>query len=130
MRVGCVRRSYEEFAWGADEVRPLSKTGVNNNGHVGMTLVDSLDTLLWMNMTAEYARAVEWIAKEFKLDSRDEVSVFEYSVHLLGGLLSAYEMAKDVILLEKAAEVGDLLLQAFDKTSVFPAVRAVGATDA
>ena len=95
MRVGCVRRSYEEFAWGADEVRPLSKTGVNNNGHVGMTLVDSLDTLLLMNMTAEYARAVEWIAKEFKLDSRDEVSVFEYSVHLLGGLLSAYEMAKE-----------------------------------
>ena len=114
-----MRRSYEEFAWGADEVRPLSKTGVNNNGHVGMTLVDSLDTLLLMNMTAEYARAVEWIAKEFKLDSRDEVSVFEYSVHLLGG-----------ILLEKAAEVGDLLLQAFDKTSVFPTVRAVGATDA
>ena len=110
-------------------MRPLSKTGVNNNGHVGMTLVDSLDTLLLMNMTAEYARAEEWIAKEFKLDSRDEVSVFEYSVHLLGGLLSAYEMAKDVILLEKAAEVGDLLLQAFDKSSVFPGVRAVGASE-
>ena len=48
--------------------------------------------------------------------------MYEYSVHVLGGLLSAYEMTKEVVLLERATEVGELLLQAFDKTSVFPAV--------
>lgn len=122
--MGGVSGSYEEFAWGSDELKPLSKSGVNNNGHVGMTLVDSLDTLLLMNMTAEYARAVEWIKTGLRLDSKNEESVFEYSVHLLGGLISAYEMTNEVVLLEKASEVGELLMQAFDKTSVFPAVRA------
>ena len=95
---------------------------MNNNGHVGTTLIDSLDTLLMMTLTKEYAEALEWIKNDFALDSKDEVSVYEYSVHVLGGLLSAYEMTKEVVLLERATEVGELLLQAFDKTSVFPAV--------
>ena len=114
--------SYKSYAWGDDEILPLSKKGMNNNGHVGTTLIDSLDTLLLMNMTKEYAEALEWIKNDFALDSKDEVSVYEYSVHVLGGLLSAYEMTKEVVLLERATEVGELLLQAFDKTSVFPAV--------
>lgn len=34
---------------------------------LGLTLVDSLDTLLLMNMTAEFEEAREWVAWEMVL---------------------------------------------------------------
>ena len=37
---------YKEFAWGADHLQPITKSK-NNWLHLGLTLVDSLDTL-WM----------------------------------------------------------------------------------
>lgn len=38
--------SYARFAWGQDELRPLSKTGRMTFGDTGITIVDSIDTLL------------------------------------------------------------------------------------
>ena len=47
---------YEQYAWGMDELMPLSKGGRNSFGGVGATLVDALDTLLIMGMDAEFKR--------------------------------------------------------------------------
>jgi hypothetical protein len=41
---------YTSKAWGTDELKPQSGGGQNNWGGVGMTLVDSLDTLWIMGM--------------------------------------------------------------------------------
>lgn len=41
-------QGYEDYAWGWDELRPLSKNGTNNFGGLGATIVDSLDTLKMM----------------------------------------------------------------------------------
>ena len=35
---------------------------------LGLTLVDALDTLILMNLTAEYAEARAWIAADFDPD--------------------------------------------------------------
>jgi mannosyl-oligosaccharide alpha-1,2-mannosidase len=48
--------AYEKYAWGCDELQPLSRTGNNKFGGLGATLVDSLDTLLLMGMHEEYLR--------------------------------------------------------------------------
>lgn len=117
--------NYKDYAWGHDELLPLKQAGLDNNGQVGMTLVESLDTLWLMDMKEEFDLAVQWIETNLDLNSRDEVSVYEYNVRLLGGLLSAYELSKKPILLEKAIEVGDLILNAFDARSPFPAVGSV-----
>lgn len=115
-------KNYKQYAWGHDELLPLTKAGLDNNGHVGMTLVESLDTLWLLDMKDEFDEAVNWITSYMEIDSRDEVSVYEYNVRLLGGLLSAYELSKKEVLLEKAIEVGNLILKAFDSRSAFPAV--------
>lgn len=41
-------RGYEQYAWGHDELCPLTKTGKNSFGGLGATMVDSLDTLHMM----------------------------------------------------------------------------------
>ena len=98
--------SYQQYAWGSDELLPVSNAGLDNNGHVGITLVE----------------------ESLSLDVNMEVSAFDYNTRLLGGLLSAYELSRRGILLEKAVEVGDLLLRTF-KGSGFPAVGVIGVGD-
>ena len=120
--------SYQQYAWGSDELLPVSNAGLDNNGHVGITLVEALDTLWLMGMRKEFDAAVKWIRESLSLDVNMDVSAFDYNTRLLGGLLSAYELSRRGILLEKAVEVGDLLLRTF-KGSGFPAVGLIGVGD-
>jgi hypothetical protein len=41
---------YVKYAWGFDELKPVSRRGVNNFGGFGLTIVDSLSTLWLMEM--------------------------------------------------------------------------------
>ena len=41
--------AYKKYAWGYDELKPLSKSG-NNWLEVGLTIVDSLDTMVIMKL--------------------------------------------------------------------------------
>jgi hypothetical protein len=45
---------YKKYAWGSDELKPLSKRGQENWGGMGVTLVDSLDTVLQHNLVHEH----------------------------------------------------------------------------
>ncbi|CBK24829.2 uncharacterized protein [Blastocystis hominis] len=121
-------KGYQQYAWGSDELLPVSNAGLDNNGHVGITLVEALDTLWLMGMRKEFDAAVKWIRESLSLDVNMEVSAFDYNARLLGGLLSAYELSRRGILLEKAVEVGDLLLRTF-QGSGFPAVGVIGFRD-
>lgn len=51
-------RGYTSKAWGRDELKPQSGTGQDNWGGVGMTLVDSLDTLWVMGLKVRAPRAL------------------------------------------------------------------------
>ncbi|GAA6031931.1 hypothetical protein JCM8097_003346 [Rhodosporidiobolus ruineniae] len=53
---------YAKYAWGHDEVSPVSSLFSNNYNGWGATLVDSLDTLLLMNLSHEYNLAREHVA--------------------------------------------------------------------
>jgi mannosyl-oligosaccharide alpha-1,2-mannosidase len=58
--------SYAQYAFGENELKPLSRKGHSANifGSVAMgaTIVDSLDTLYIMNLTEEYMKARDWVA--------------------------------------------------------------------
>ena len=43
-------RAYERFAWGEDELEPLTQTGNNGGYRMALTMVDSLDTLLILGL--------------------------------------------------------------------------------
>ena len=66
-----------------------------------LTLIDTLDTLVIMGNHTEFRRAVEIVclhyeAKLFDMDVN--VSVFETTIRVLGGLLAAHLMAIDPLL--------------------------------
>ena len=115
-----VWKGYKEKAWGADELKPKSGSRVNNWGGMGMTLIDALDTLWLMGMRDEFNDAVAWIKEHLSFDAQRPVSVFETTIRALGGLLSAYDLSGERVLLEKAQDLGDRLLPAFNTPTGIP----------
>uniref|UniRef100_F1KXX4 alpha-1,2-Mannosidase n=1 Tax=Ascaris suum TaxID=6253 RepID=F1KXX4_ASCSU len=117
--------SYEKYAWGMNELRPLSRTGhsasIFGSGEIGATIVDALDTLYLMGLREEYERARKWIALSLNLrNSKGDISVFETNIRFIGGLLSAYALTNDTMFVDKALEIAELLLPAFETPTGIP----------
>ena len=113
-------QAYETYAFGHDEVQPISMKGHDNWGGMGTTLVDSLDTLWLMNMTEEFQRARDWCDKSLSHNRNHLVSVFETTIRSLGGLLAAYDWSQDEVFLRQALDLGNRLFKAFDNDSGIP----------
>jgi len=114
---------YKKYAWGASEVKPISKkrhkTAIFGNADIGATIIDALDTLYLMGMTKEFDEGRTW-ARTLQLKSHYDLSVFEVNIRFIGGLLSAYALSNDVTMLNKAREIADLLIPAFDTPTGIP----------
>ncbi len=115
-----VWEGYRKYAWGRDELKPLSNHGQDNWGGMGVTLVDSLDTLWVMGLKNEFSEARDWVRDKLSFDHVGTVSVFETTIRELGGLLAAYDLSQDEIFLNKAKDLGDKLIKAFDTRSGIP----------
>uniref|UniRef100_A0A914N214 alpha-1,2-Mannosidase n=1 Tax=Meloidogyne incognita TaxID=6306 RepID=A0A914N214_MELIC len=102
-------RGYKQYAWGHDLLKPVTRT-YQEWIECGLTIVDSLDTLLIMGLNDEFNEAKEWVAKELDFDKNRFVSLFETTIRILGGLLSAYHLSGDQIFLTKAEDIGRRLL--------------------
>ncbi|KAL9989213.1 hypothetical protein ACROYT_G003737 [Oculina patagonica] len=112
-------KGYREYAWGHDELRPVSRTSSEWFG-VGLTIIDSLDTMLLMNLRKEFQQAREWVANSLTFEKNVDVNLFETTIRVLGGLLSAYHLSQDDLFLKKAIDLGDRLLPAFYTRSNIP----------
>jgi len=53
-------KAYRTYAWGYDELLPLSKVASSWFG-LGLTIIDSIDTLYIMNMTAGLFYLRDWL---------------------------------------------------------------------
>ncbi|KAG0365416.1 mannosyl-oligosaccharide alpha-1,2-mannosidase [Gamsiella multidivaricata] len=114
--------AYRRDAWGKDEYHPISKYGSNmiRKGQ-GFTIVDSLDTILLMGLEDEFQEAKTWVKNELDFDQDGEVNLFETTIRVLGGLLSAYDQSDhDPVFLHKAVDLADRLMGAFDTPSGIP----------
>ncbi|MGH9794746.1 MAG: glycoside hydrolase family 47 protein [Candidatus Acidiferrales bacterium] len=112
---------YKRYAWGHDELRPLSKTARDWHGvSLLMTPVDALDTMLLMGLDEEAKTTTDYIAKNLSFDRDIFVKNFEITIRLLGGLLSGYQMTNDDRLLALADNLGKRLLPAFDSKTAMP----------
>ncbi|KAM7471946.1 hypothetical protein LguiA_010129 [Lonicera macranthoides] len=112
--------SYEKYAWGQDELKPQSKNGEDSFGGLGATLIDSLDTLYIMGLDDQFQRAREWVANSLDFNKNYDASVFETTIRVVGGLLSAYDLSGDKIFLEKARDIADRLFPAWNTPSGIP----------
>ncbi|KAI4133467.1 MAG: hypothetical protein LQ338_000203 [Usnochroma carphineum] len=129
---------YEKYAWGYDQYMPLSKKGHQMTpGGMGWIIIDGLDTLMLMNLTSRLTHAREWISTTLNYDQDQEVNTFETTIRMLGGLLSAHYLSTtfpdmapladddqgapgEDLYLEKATDLADRLLGAFDSNSGVP----------
>ena len=93
--------SYKKYAWGSNELRPLSRSGhsagIFGQGNLGATIVDALDTLYLMELNDEFNAGKEWVSKNFNMDINTEMSAFEINIRFVGGLLSAYALSGDKV---------------------------------
>ncbi|KAJ5083786.1 Mannosyl-oligosaccharide 1-2-alpha-mannosidase [Penicillium angulare] len=130
--------SYEKEAWGFDEYHP--KTGNHRNmveGGLGWMIVDALDTMMIMNLTSQVRHARQWISTSLKHDQDHDVSTFETTIRMLGGLLSAHYLStqyptlapiadddigapEEDLYIEKATDLANRLLGAFESGSGIP----------
>jgi hypothetical protein len=114
-------KAYEQYAWGHDELRPLTRTPRDWYGEpLLMTPVDSLDTLLLLGLDDEAAKAKTLIVDKLSFDKDISVKNFEVTIRLLGGLLSGYQMTGDARLLHLAEDLGNRLLPVFNSPTGMP----------
>lgn len=101
----------------------MSPTGL------GWIIVDSLSTMMVMNLTAPLAESRKWLHRSLSYDQDQDVNTFETTIRMLGGLLSAHFLAKqlpdvssgrDRVYLTKAVDLADRLLAAYKSPSGIP----------
>jgi ER degradation enhancer, mannosidase alpha-like 2 len=114
-------KAYKQYAWGHDGLRSVSKTSYDWYGTTFyMTAVDALDTMILMGLTAEADSTREYIATHLSFDRDVYVKNFEFTIRLLGGLLSSYQLTGDRRLLNLADDLGTRMLPVFKSPTGMP----------
>jgi mannosyl-oligosaccharide alpha-1,2-mannosidase len=74
---------------------------------MGVTTVDSIDTLLLADLPQEYLDARQWTVDELKFGTpeQEDINLFETTIRVVGGLLGAFELSQDQQFVEMAADV-------------------------
>ena len=114
---------YKRHAWLHDELRPSSGEFRDPFCGWAATLVDSLDTMWIMGLEEDFAEATKAVSEiDFTTNNKGSIPVFETTIRYLGGLVSAYDLTggKYKILLDKAVELADVLMGAFDTPNRMP----------
>lgn len=113
--------TYEKFGWGTDVFHPKKEQGENMGPQpLGWMIVDSIDTLMIMKCDEEVERAKEWIQKDLDYSFDYNVNVFETTIRMLGGLLSAFHLSNEDMYLDKAVDLANALLGGFDSETGLP----------
>eukprot|EP00899_Mesostigma_viride_P007967 jgi/Mesvir1/17171/Mv07593-RA.1 len=112
--------AYEKFAFGMDELMPQVGHGKNQFGGLGATIIDSLDTLWIMGLRNEFERAKQWVLNQMNVAPDMDLSVFETTIRCLGGLITAADLSGDRGFLNKAEDLAQHLLPAFDTPTGIP----------
>ncbi|CAN0921653.1 Mannosyl-oligosaccharide 1,2-alpha-mannosidase MNS3, partial [Linum grandiflorum] len=119
---------YRKYAMGYDELMPLSQRGTDGLGGLGATIVDALDTAMLMGADDIVSEAGSWVEAHLSdlIKKKGQVNLFETTIRVLGGLLSAYHLSggekgansmgkgpNPVVYLDTAKDLADRLLLAF-----------------
>lgn len=129
--------AYKSHAHPSDELRPLSCTSSNSFAALSVTLIDTLDTFILLNQTTFLRDALTHISTHTTFEIDDEVSLFETTIRVLGGLLSTHTLLTEPdpatkinpalwlpvhnnTLLTLATDLADRLLPAFDTPTGIP----------
>ncbi|KAI6010684.1 glycoside hydrolase family 47 protein [Pisolithus orientalis] len=121
---------YTRYAWGFDELRPKSGGKANTFNGWSITLLDALDSLWIMDLHDQFYEAIPAVANITFLTEDKFAPFFETVIRALGGLLSAYALSGEPILLTRADDLGKALLPVFNTNSGLPMYAVNTATGA
>lgn len=118
---------YVKFAFGHDELTPITNEFHDPFAGWGATLVDAMDTLWIMDLREEFEQAYRGLEDiDFTTTPyRNDIPVFETTIRYLGGLLAAYDITGGhkgdyPLLLKKAVELAEILMGVFDTPNRMP----------
>lgn len=99
-----------------DEIDPHQMTCEDFLG-MQATAVDSLDTLILLDLSDEYEKTRKHLQTHLKFSRLSKpTSVFETSIRILGGLNSAYALSGDILWKQKAQVLASRILPLFNET--------------
>lgn len=76
-------KGYRKFAWGHDELKPVSRSFSEWFG-LGLTLIDALDTMWILGLRKEFEEARKWVSKKLHFEKDVDVNLFESTIRILG----------------------------------------------
>ncbi|ORZ02201.1 glycoside hydrolase [Syncephalastrum racemosum] len=115
-------QGYAKYAWGHDELRPLSNGYSDTRNGWGASIFDALDTMIIMGLDKEYQQAMDHVLKVDWKKTPSPSKTFETNIRYLGGLLSAYDLRPDPQLLNKALDLAhNVILPAYNTPNGIPA---------
>lgn len=129
--------SYMTHAFPYDELQPLSCKGEDTFGGLTLSLIDTLDMLVILRRWPAFVSAVKHLRNNLSFNLNTTVSVFEITIRVLGGLLSAHGFLTDAAqsagfdvnfwypnyddsLLRLAVDLADRLMPVFDTPTKIP----------
>lgn len=113
-------KGYKTYAWGKDSLHPVSKSGSDDFLGMAISIVDSMDTALIMGLDDIFEEQYAWVVKNLKFGDQENINVFETTIRVVGGLLSAYALSGRQPLLDFADDLATKLLPAFQSKTGIP----------
>lgn len=110
---------YKRFAWGFDEVRPVSGTPKNffiPDHSFGLSIIEALDTLYVMELDRELEECLKWLRSHLDFDVDGKVQMFEAVIRMVAGLISGYYATGEKLLRSGAMDLADRLLVCFTES--------------
>ncbi len=114
-------KGYKQYAWGADDLQPLTKSPkLWYKTSMLMTPVDAFDTFIMLGLAEEAAEAKRLILSKLDFSVNNDIQVFEVTIRILGGLISAYELDGDPKFLKLATSLANKMMPAFRTPTGMP----------
>lgn len=110
---------YKQFAWGYDEVLPVSGKPQNfflPEHSFGLSIIEALDTLYVMELDDELEACLRWLRSHLDFDVDGDVQMFEAVIRMVAGLMTGYYATGEKLLLDGARDLADRLLVCFTKS--------------
>ncbi|KIK90609.1 glycoside hydrolase family 47 protein [Paxillus rubicundulus Ve08.2h10] len=115
---------YMKYAWGHDDLLPVSESYTDGRNGWGASIVDAMSTMWimgrhdWFNQAVNYTATVDFS----KSKTDDTVSIFETTIRYVGGLLSAYELSgyQYDVLVNKAEQLAQQMAYAWVGNNAIP----------
>src|SRR5579872_149680 len=110
---------YKRFAWGADEVLPISGKPKNffvPSHSFGLSIIEAMDTLYIMGLDDEVSACVTWLRSHIDFDVDADVQMFEAVIRMVAGLITGYYATGERFLVDGARDLADRFLVCFTKS--------------